>query len=88
MNEQTLALFKSLTEMAGAPGFEQDVRRFLRSRLEPLSEEIVTDRIGSLFGKKTGQADGPVVMVAGHMDEVGFMVTGITEKGMVKFAAL
>ncbi len=88
MNEQTLALFKSLTEMAGAPGFEQDVRKFLRGRLEPLSEEIVTDRIGSLFGKKTGRADGPVVMVAGHMDEVGFMVTGVTEKGMVKFAPL
>ncbi|MCI3922396.1 M42 family metallopeptidase [Paenibacillus sp. TRM 82003] len=88
MNEQTLHLFRTLTEMAGAPGFEHDIRRFVRSELTPLSDEIVTDRLGGIFGVKRGAADGPVVMVAGHMDEVGFMVTGITEKGMVKFTPL
>jgi len=88
MNEQTLLLFKTLTELPGAPGFEQEVRKFVRAQLEPLSEEIVTDRLGSVFGKKTGAADGPVIMVAGHMDEVGFMVTNITEKGMIKFTPL
>lgn len=88
MNEQTLSLFRSLTEMPGAPGFEQQVRRFVRKELEPLSDDIVTDRLGGIFGVKRGAADGPVVMVAGHMDEVGFMVTGVTEKGMVKFTPL
>ncbi|HZG55770.1 M42 family metallopeptidase [Paenibacillus sp.] len=88
MNERTMELFRELTEASGAPGFEQEVRRILRARLTPVSEEIVADRLGGLFGKKTGRADGPVVMVAGHMDEVGFMVTGITDKGMIKFAPL
>jgi putative aminopeptidase FrvX len=88
VNEQTTSLFRVLTEMAGAPGFEQDIRRFVRSELTPLSERIVTDRLGGIFGVKRGAAEGPVVMVAGHMDEVGFMVTGITEKGMVKFTPL
>jgi putative aminopeptidase FrvX len=88
VNDETLSLFRTLTEMAGAPGFEQDIRKFVRSELTPLSDEIVTDRIGSIFGVKRGTADGPVVMVAGHMDEVGFMVTGITEKGMIKFTPI
>jgi len=88
LNERTLELFRTLTELPGAPGFEQDVRKFVREQLTPLSEEIVTDRIGSIFGVKRGDPNGPVVMVAGHMDEVGFMVTGITDKGMIKFAPL
>ena len=88
MQDNTLSLFRTLTEMAGAPGFEHDVRKFVRSRLEPVSDEIVTDRLGSIFGVKRGDPSGPVVMVAGHMDEVGFMVTGITDKGMIKFTPL
>ncbi|WP_199614531.1 M42 family metallopeptidase [Paenibacillus alkalitolerans] len=88
MNEQTLSLFRTLTELPGAPGFEQNVRKFVRSQLEPVSDEIVQDRIGGIFGVKRGDSAGPVVMVAGHMDEVGFMVTGITDKGMIKFTPL
>lgn len=88
MNEETLELFRSLTELSGAPGFEHEVRKFLRARLEPLCDEIMSDRLGSLFGVKRGLADGPAVMVAGHMDEVGFMVTGITDKGMISFSPL
>jgi putative aminopeptidase FrvX len=88
MNGDTLSLFRALTEMPGAPGFEQDVRKFMRSQLEPLSDNIVTDQMGSIFGVKSGDPEGPVVMVAGHMDEVGFMVTQITESGMIKFIAL
>ncbi len=37
---------------------------------------------------KRGTENGPVVMVAGHMDEVGFMVTAITEQGMIRFQPL
>jgi putative aminopeptidase FrvX len=88
MNEETIALFRTLTELPGAPGFEHEVRRFVRSQLEGISEEIVQDRLGSIFGVKRGDPNGPVVMVAGHMDEVGFMVTSITDKGMIKFTPL
>ncbi|WP_274362266.1 M42 family metallopeptidase [Paenibacillus thermotolerans] len=88
VNEDTLSLFRTLTELQGAPGFEHLVRKFVRSQLEPVSEEIIQDRIGSIFGVKRGDPAGPVVMVAGHMDEVGFMVTSITDKGMIKFAPL
>ena len=88
MNNDTLQLFKTLTELPGAPGFEQEVRRFVRSEMEKYSDEIVQDRLGSIFGVKRGVENGPKVMVAGHMDEVGFMVTSINDKGLIRFQTL
>ncbi|MCM3002838.1 M42 family metallopeptidase [Priestia koreensis] len=88
MNQDTLALFKTLTELPGAPGNEHQVRAFMRQELEKYSDEIVQDRLGSIFGVKKGNSEGPTVMVAGHMDEVGFMVTSVTEKGLIRFQTL
>ncbi|WP_433743799.1 M42 family metallopeptidase [Falsibacillus pallidus] len=88
MNQETLDLFKTLTELPGAPGNEHQVRAFMRSELQKYSDEIVQDGLGSIFGVKKGNENGPVVMAAGHMDEVGFMVTSITENGMIRFQTL
>lgn len=88
MNQQTLSLFKTLTELPGAPGNEHLVRKFMREQLSQYSEEIVQDKLGSIFGVKRGDSNGPTVMVAGHMDEVGFMVTSITDNGMIRFQTL
>ncbi len=88
MNEETMQLFKTLTELQGAPGFEHDVRKFMRSELEPVSDEIIQDKLGSIFGVKKGKENDPKIMVAGHMDEVGFMVSQITRNGMLKFETL
>jgi putative aminopeptidase FrvX len=88
MNQDTLQLFKTLTELPGAPGNEHAVRKFMRSELEKYADEVVQDRLGSIFGVKRGLENGPKVMVAGHMDEVGFMVTSITENGMLRFQTL
>ena len=88
MNEQTLKLFKTLTELPGAPGNEHLVRKFMKEQLSLYTHEIVQDNLGSIFGVKRGTETGPTVMVAGHMDEVGFMVTAITENGMLRFQPL
>lgn len=88
MNNETKQLFQTLTELPGAPGFEHQVRKFMRSELEKYSDEIVQDKLGSVFGVKRGDQNGPTVMVAGHMDEVGFMVSSITENGMLRFQTL
>ncbi|WP_044894469.1 M42 family metallopeptidase [Bacillus alveayuensis] len=88
MNAETLQLFKTLTELPGAPGNEHAVRQFMRQELAKYADEVVQDRLGGIFGVKRGDKNGPVVMVAGHMDEVGFMVTSITENGMVRFQPL
>ncbi|WP_409270952.1 M42 family metallopeptidase [Neobacillus sp. SCS-31] len=88
MNERTLELFKTLTELPGAPGNEPAVRNYMRERLAPYSDEIIQDNLGSIFGVKKGKEDSPRIMVAGHMDEVGFMVTAITSNGMIRFQPL
>ncbi len=88
MTEETMQLFKFLTELQGAPGFEHDVRRFMKKEMEPYADEIIQDGLGSIFAVKKGAENDPRVMVAGHMDEVGFMVTGISEAGLIRFQTL
>lgn len=86
MDQTTLEMFKTLTELQGAPGDESRVRNYMIEQLQPNADELIYDNLGSVFGVKHGE--GPKVMVAGHMDEVGFMVTQITENGMIRFQTL
>ena len=88
MNEKTLELFKTLTELPGTSGNEHVVRHFMREQLGKYTDEIVQDRLGSIFGVKRGDENGPTVMVAGHMDEVGFLVSAITDNGMIRFQTI
>ena len=88
MNRETLQLFQTLTELPGAPGYEHPVRQFMRQELAKYADEVVQDRLGSIFGVKRGDETGPTVMVAGHMDEVGFMVTAIADNVMIRFQTL
>ncbi|MFD0868960.1 MULTISPECIES: M42 family metallopeptidase [Paenibacillus] len=88
MNRDTLELFRTLTELPGPPGFEHEVRRFVRAELEKVTTEVISDHLGSIFGVLRGDDSGPKVMVNGHMDEVGFMITGIKDNGMLKFKPL
>ncbi|GAB7389065.1 M42 family metallopeptidase [Bacillaceae bacterium] len=81
-------LFRRLTEAPGAPGFESAVREIMREYLAGFTNEIVTDHLGSIFGVKRGDEQGPKIMVAGHMDEVAFLVTRIDEQGFVFFQPL
>lgn len=81
-------MFKELTEAHGAPGFEKPVRNIMKKYLKQYTEEIIQDNLGGIFGIKYGNKTGPKIMVAGHMDEVGFMVTRITDEGFIKFQPL
>src|SRR5690625_695601 len=58
----------------------------MTNELEKYADEIIHDHLGGVFGVKHGS--GPKIMVAGHMDEVGFMVTQITDNGMIRFQPL
>ncbi|MGM9924277.1 MAG: M42 family metallopeptidase [Bacillus sp. (in: firmicutes)] len=88
MNQESLSLYKTLTELPGASGFEHEVRKFMRKELEKYSDEVIQDGLGSIFGVRVGDENGPRVMVGGHMDEVGFMVTSITDNGLLRFQTL
>lgn len=83
--DETLTMLKELTDARGVPGNEREVREVMKKYIEPLADELSTDGLGSLIAKKSGQADGPKIMVAGHLDEVGFMVTSIDKKGFLRF---
>lgn len=88
MQKDTLEMFRTLTELPGAPGNEHAVRRYMRGELGKYSDELIQDNLGGIFGVRKGPEDGPRIMVAGHMDEVGFMVSQITDNGMIRFQPL
>jgi putative aminopeptidase FrvX len=78
------SFYKDLVELPGVSGHEKYVRQYVREFLKPVAEEIVQDKLGSIFGGINLSSQGPTVMIAGHMDEVGAMVVGINDKGMLK----
>ncbi len=82
-----LTLLRRLTEAHGVPGYEGPVRKIVREYFQELGE-VFQDRMGNLFCKKPGTADTPRLLLAGHMDEIGFMVKYITEQGMIRFVPL
>jgi putative aminopeptidase FrvX len=83
--DETLTMLKELTDAKGIPGNEREVREVMRKYIEPFADEITTDGLGSLIAKKIGKEGGPKIMVAGHLDEVGFMITQIDDKGFLRF---
>jgi len=85
--DQTELLLKRLTEVPGVPGYEHEVRRLIREALPPAAT-VEQDKIGSLVARLEGSAPAPRLMLAAHMDEVGFMVRHITDEGFIKFVPL
>ncbi len=85
--DATQTLLKELTEAHGVPGHEAEIRAVVRRYLEPLGV-VEQDKIGSLICRQAGASDSPRVMLAGHLDEIGFMVKHITKEGFLKFLPL
>lgn len=86
--EKQLEMFKALTEAKGVPGNEKDVRKLMKEYISPYCEEITQDNLGSIICKKSGKENGPKIMIAGHMDEIGFLVANIDDKGFITFQPL
>lgn len=80
-------LLKELTEAFGISGYESDVAEIMAKRLKQYGE-VSYDKLGSVICKKLGESESPKVMIAAHMDEVGFMVERITKNGYIKFLPL
>ncbi|MGI6392491.1 MAG: M42 family metallopeptidase [Candidatus Izemoplasmatales bacterium] len=77
-------LLNKLTMLDGIPGNEQEVRDFMRQQAGTKAE-ITTDKLGSVILRKEGSDPEIKVMVAGHLDEIGFIVSEITKDGYLKF---
>ncbi|MDK2810922.1 MAG: hypothetical protein PWR27_1631 [Petroclostridium sp.] len=79
-------LLKKLTEAIGVSGNEKAVRDIIIKEIGNDCENIAIDRMGNLIALKKGtEGNGKKVMLAAHMDEVGLIVTGITDTGFIKF---
>lgn len=75
-----------LTNMRGVSGDEKNVRNYIKNLITPYCDRIEIDSIGNLLAFKSGtQDESKTLMVCAHMDEVGMIVTRITEEGFLKF---
>ncbi len=80
-------LIQKLVEAHGPSGFEDTVRDLIRPEVEGLVDELTVDAMGNLIATRhAAEGDSPqTVMVAAHMDEIGIMVSHITEHGFLRF---
>jgi putative aminopeptidase FrvX len=81
--DRTIRLLQELVNAEGASGFEGPVRDILRREWKPLLTDLRTDGMGNLLGTKTGSGTAPRILLMAHMDEVGFLVRTIDERGFV-----
>jgi tetrahedral aminopeptidase len=89
-------LLKRLSETPGVPSREEQIRHVVIEALSPLVDEIAVDPMGNVVGRKrgarseSGGAPGSVrrVMIAAHMDEIGFLVRHVGEKGFLRLQAV
>lgn len=77
-------LVKELVSLNAPSGYEDEVRDFIKSKIT--ADEIYIDSIGNLICRKKG--NGKKVMVCAHMDEVGFIITQVTDEGFLRFETL
>ena len=80
-------LLAEICEAAGAPGHEQRIREIVLREVKPLVNDIKIDNMGNVVAIKKGK-NRKKVMIAAHMDEIGFIVTHVDEKGFLYFHTL
>ena len=84
-------LLQTLTETFGPSGYEDEVRKIVRSEVESLADESRVDALGNLIVRKRptkATQDTKKIMIAAHMDEIGVIVSHVDEKGFVRFSPI
>ncbi len=78
----------TLSQLSAVSGAEDSVRAYLVPKIQKLCDKIEIDTIGNIIALKKGKDSSKKVMIATHIDEVGFIVSDITEKGFIKFKSV
>ena len=84
-------LLQTLTETFGPSGYEDAVRKIVRSEVEALADEVRVDSLGNLIVRKRptkASGDTKKIMIAAHMDEIGVIVSHVDENGFVRFSPI
>lgn len=80
-----IALLKQLSETPGVPGREERIRELITRQLKPLADTITTDAMGNLICTiASGKKNAKRVLLACHMDEIGFYVKHVDDKGYLR----
>jgi len=87
MQKQDFNFLKELVETPSPSGYEQPAQRVIKRQLEGVADDFKTDVMGNLIARLDGQG-GPKVMLAGHCDEIGFMVQYVDDRGFIYFGAI
>lgn len=82
-----IPLLAEICKAPGAPGYEEPVRKIVLREVEGLCDEVTVDNMGNVYAIRRGKSDKRV-MIGAHMDEIGFMVTHIDDKGFIRFTTL
>lgn len=88
MEKNTQDFLQHILETPSPTGSEIPVAALIRERLSELADEIETDVMGSVHACLKGKGTGPTVMFSAHMDEIGLMVTYISDEGFLSIAAI
>jgi endoglucanase len=87
-----MELLQKICNTPGVSGFEGLIREVVKEELETCSEKVWTDRLGNLIALKQPKISSETVplkvMIAAHMDEIGFMVKHIDDEGFIRFLPL
>ena len=83
---ETFEYLKILDQKHGVSGNEKDIRECVKSFFDSLCDSVSVDTLGNVIGIKKGtNPSAPSLMIEAHIDELGMMVSGITDEGSVKF---
>ncbi len=88
MDNQALDIMKRMMEAFGPSGFEREVNALAKEYMEPYSDEVVVDKLGTVTFVSKGSSERPRVLITGHTDEVGFIVSSVTKEGFLTFNQL
>ncbi|MCP4762301.1 MAG: M42 family metallopeptidase [archaeon] len=86
--EMDLDLLAKLTNAFGPSGHESEVQKIVRDYGQQYADEVLYDRIGSVIFKRGNDSNVPKIMLAGHSDEIGFIISGIEATGYLKITNL
>jgi endoglucanase len=76
------ALLERLCQAPGIGGRERMIRDVVRDELAPLLDDVRVDALGNLIATRKGS--GPRIMIAAHIDEIGFLVRYIDDEGFIR----
>ncbi len=81
-------LLKLMSETNAASGNEKDIRDIILREISSDADDIRIDSMGNIIALKKGAQGGKKIAVTANMDEPGFIISSVTDKGYLKFKAV